>query len=1023
MLDMANVTGKIRQTSTAHPELPFDIPQNGFFDTGGAAFQSEPMQQFMKFVIYNWQSPYWNPYVAAGSLGPETLVDDKFSPFTLIVALLGGSSIAFHFVLLSLYILAIYFLIRLITVYFRLSFLSAVVAAVVYLLNGYSVANIASNVSQSYLYFPILLFALCAFSKKPSYWRFLGLVLANIPILLTTFLPTSFLIMMSVYLIAFGFSFNTYPRWKNRLVIIALQISSALVAFLLLAFLWFPVLEGAKVLKLFQMYNARTFLPASLAAFLSFFTPKHFWESYNSTPYNVMLFEGNRIFHFGIVASLILVQVFTQKKNFKNWIIVILLILSLLVLGRIFAISGIYQFLATMPQIKNIGEQYLWIVVAISFTLLSAFGMESLKAKNNFKIPLLATYVLIFGLIFYLVFRFLSQASYYFVDFGVSKYYLVMIFYLGILLFLLLFSAFIFYFISAKPTKILFFKSILILLAFLELFFYMNTLRYKREDIFSNPPPYVAFLKENIGDNRVANYTWGFMPDLGAAYQIQQLETLNYALPWYKKFYERNFLNQTDRWGDFSLVLGQKDEPNIHEEILDMLSVKYILTDKYRFKYKNYFQTRNYPLVFQDGERYIFENKDIFPRAMAITSLIKAPLTADTQGHSLREVVFTEDEKLLSEAKKVGISSDSTRFNANEADHVSIVSYENAKVVLKAKLATPAVVALTDNWHPNWKAYANGREVYVGQINESFRGIVLPAGEYKIEFRYQPKILTFALWVSSVVFLFLMLMTIFHKKIEHWFAKFARAEETTSASPEVLLKDPSFCVIIPMYNEEKNVQKCVETIDNFLKKIKNKTAIVAINDGSSDNTLDVLNKVSKKIKRLQIVNHVKNKGYGAANVSGAKFALKDGFDYVLFMDADLTQNVSYIKAFVKEMEKGTDYIKATRYSGGGGTKDVPWSRRVVSRVGNILAKVFFRLPLSDYTNGFRAVKTKILSQLHAREKGFSYLIEEVYQVSKIAQSYAEVPYILTARKGKFSKSKFNYSPKVYFDYLKYLFKR
>jgi len=233
----------------------------------------------------------------------------------------------------------------------------------------------------------------------------------------------------------------------------------------------------------------------------------------------------------------------------------------------------------------------------------------------------------------------------------------------------------------------------------------------------------------------------------------------------------------------------------------------------------------------------------------------------------------------------------------------------------------------------------------------------------------------------------------------------------------------SFCIVVPMYNEELNAERCVSAIHEFIGKLKYKSAVIAVNDGSMDKTGEILKKMSNKLNNLIIETHEKNKGYGMANLTGAKRAFKEGYDYALFMDADLTQNVNYIYPFIEEMNKGIDFIKATRYAKGGGVKDVPFNRWVVSRIGNFIIKIFFRLPLTDYTNGFRAVKTCLLSQIECKDRTFSYLIEEVKKISKIAKSYAEVPYILTVRESKYSKSKFQYSPKIYYKYLSYLFKK
>ena len=81
------------------------------------------------------------------------------------------------------------------------------------------------------------------------------------------------------------------------------------------------------------------------------------------------------------------------------------------------------------------------------------------------------------------------------------------------------------------------------------------------------------------------------------------------------------------------------------------------------------------------------------------------------------------------------------------------------------------------------------------------------------------------------------------------------------------------------------------------------------------------------------------------------------------------------------------------------------------------------LPITDYTNGFRAIKTNLVANLSFEENGFAYLIEEVNKVSKKAKTFGEVPYILAVRKDNHSKSKFTYSFGVYFSYLKWVFRK
>lgn len=237
------------------------------------------------------------------------------------------------------------------------------------------------------------------------------------------------------------------------------------------------------------------------------------------------------------------------------------------------------------------------------------------------------------------------------------------------------------------------------------------------------------------------------------------------------------------------------------------------------------------------------------------------------------------------------------------------------------------------------------------------------------------------------------------------------------------LSDADFCVIVPMYNEENNANECVKSICEFLKNIENRSELLVVDDGSKDKTSKKLSELKKNYKNLNIKTHKSNLGYGKANQTGIKYAHENKYKYVLFMDSDLTQDTKYILDFINLMNKDLDFIKATRYSSGGGSKGVNIFRKFVSKVGNIIAKIFLRLPINDYTNGFRAIKTELVFNLNHKENGFGYLIEEVNKVSKKAKSFGEVPYILSARNDSDSKSKFTYSFDVYLSYLKWVFKK
>jgi dolichol-phosphate mannosyltransferase len=229
----------------------------------------------------------------------------------------------------------------------------------------------------------------------------------------------------------------------------------------------------------------------------------------------------------------------------------------------------------------------------------------------------------------------------------------------------------------------------------------------------------------------------------------------------------------------------------------------------------------------------------------------------------------------------------------------------------------------------------------------------------------------------------------------------------------------SFAVVIPMYNEEVGAELCVRAVAHVLEAMGNRSALIAINDGSRDGTLDILRALAHGVPKLSIVDHGRNQGYGAALKTGAREAARLGYDYVLFMDSDLTNDPAYLPAFVALMQQGFDVIKASRYIPGGGADGIPAWRVAFSVLGNRVARLLFRLPLRDCTNGYRALRTAILTRMELQERGFPIIMEELYHARWLAKRFAEVPIRLTSRKAGQRVSSFSYNYRTLYSYLKY----
>jgi dolichol-phosphate mannosyltransferase len=229
----------------------------------------------------------------------------------------------------------------------------------------------------------------------------------------------------------------------------------------------------------------------------------------------------------------------------------------------------------------------------------------------------------------------------------------------------------------------------------------------------------------------------------------------------------------------------------------------------------------------------------------------------------------------------------------------------------------------------------------------------------------------------------------------------------------------TLAVVIPMYNEERGAARCVRAVCDVLAALPG-TRLIAVNDGSSDGTEAVLREFVDKESQFRLVSYAGNRGYGGAVQAGFSAARAAGFEFALLMDSDLTNDPKLIPSFSAKLAEGRyDVVKASRYIPGGGMEGVPSYRQRYTIVGNRIAAALFRMGIRDCTNAFHAVRLRLIDDLEFKERGFSIVLEELLALKKRGARATEIPYILTSRAAGEGQSKFTYSPRVLWSYLKY----
>src|SRR3989338_10605265 len=200
-------------------------------------------------------------------------------------------------------------------------------------------------------------------------------------------------------------------------------------------------------------------------------------------------------------------------------------------------------------------------------------------------------------------------------------------------------------------------------------------------------------------------------------------------------------------------------------------------------------------------------------------------------------------------------------------------------------------------------------------------------------------------------------------------------------------------IVIPTYNEAQNIQKLIEDIFEIKNQIsKWKLKVLIVDSHSPDNTSSIIKNLQKQNKNIYLLQ-TKKEGLGKAYVTGFKYSLKNLDPYVLFeMDADLSHDPAKIPNFLNEIENGADFVIGTRYSKGGSIpKDWAYHRKLFSVLGNIVIRLgFAKLNISDWTSGYRAIKSWVVKQSVDKVDKYSGYVFQVATLDEAIKNNAKV---------------------------------
>ena len=208
-------------------------------------------------------------------------------------------------------------------------------------------------------------------------------------------------------------------------------------------------------------------------------------------------------------------------------------------------------------------------------------------------------------------------------------------------------------------------------------------------------------------------------------------------------------------------------------------------------------------------------------------------------------------------------------------------------------------------------------------------------------------------------------------------------------------------VIIPTYDERENIGPLLDGVLRHLPE----TDVLVVDDSSPDGTAEVARARANTDSRVKLLQRPSKSGLGVAYTAGFRWALDRDYDTIIGMDADFSHAPEYLPRFI-EQSRSYDLVIGSRYAPGGATPDWKLSRRLISRIGNAVARTVLGLPIRDCTTGYKCYRREALAAIDLDAinlVGYGFLIETTYQCYLRGLRIVEIPIVFTDRREGHSK--------------------
>ena len=231
-------------------------------------------------------------------------------------------------------------------------------------------------------------------------------------------------------------------------------------------------------------------------------------------------------------------------------------------------------------------------------------------------------------------------------------------------------------------------------------------------------------------------------------------------------------------------------------------------------------------------------------------------------------------------------------------------------------------------------------------------------------------------------------------------------------------------IIIPTYNEKENIENIIRAV----RALEGDYHVLIIDDGSPDGTAAIVKRLQNEFpEELHLIERSGKQGLGTAYMTGFKWSLEHGYDYIFEMDADFSHKPADVpRLYAACAEGGADLSIGSRYCNGISVINWPIGRVIMSYYASTYVRTVLGMKVYDCTAGFKCYSRKVLDTIdfdRIKMRGYGFQIEMKYNAYKLGFKIAEVPIIFEDRMEGTSKMSSSIFGEAFWGVIKLRFRK